>query len=155
MDSMFNFLTPLYGLWWYEPVHVSHDRPCSIEALTSCSVYYILQRKVFYEKWRNPFQKILNPWFSMTLIRKMQKVTISKNGGTNATISREGLIERSWNFLHTYILVSYSLTKIFTITRWAVRVLWISKFRQKSTFSTTLEIHNFWLERGNDLKSLL
>ncbi len=76
-------------------------------------------------------------------------------GGTNATISREGLIRRSWNFLHAYILVSYSLTKIFTILHWAVRILWISEYKQKSTFLTTWEIHNFWLERDKDSKTLL
>jgi hypothetical protein len=75
-------------------------------------------------------------------------------GGRNATISREGLIPRSWNFLYTYILVSYSPTKTFTISHWAARILWISKHKQKTTFSTTLEIHNFWLRRGKDSKTL-
>jgi hypothetical protein len=50
---------------------------------------------------------------------------------TNAAIFREGLIWRSWDFLHTYILVSYSCTKIFRIPHWAVRILWIFKYRAK------------------------
>jgi hypothetical protein len=75
-------------------------------------------------------------------------------GGTNATMSREGHIRRIWNFFHTYILLSYSLTNIFTIPNCVLRILWISKYKQKSIFSTTWETHNFWLEWGKDLRTL-
>ncbi len=106
-----------------------------------------------FKKWLG-----LSPTTRVFLVTPLTKSPIRDyllKAGINATIFREGLIRRIWNFLHTYILVSYSLTKIFTIPHWAVWILWISKYRQKSTFSTTLEIHNFWLERDKILKTLL
>ena len=40
------------------------------------------------------FKKILNPQLSQALTRKVLEVAIFQNGGTNATISREGHTRR-------------------------------------------------------------
>jgi hypothetical protein len=78
-----------------------------------------------------------------------------RNEGTNVTISHERLLRWSWKFLHTCTSVNSSHSKIFVPRHWTTRILLTSKHRKNSTFSRTLEIHNFWLERGRDLESSL
>jgi len=115
---------------------------------------YIVKRSVLWIMAQAVSKNIEPSIFQVTHTKCLISGYLPKVG-TTSTLSREKLIWRIWNFLHIYFLVSYSLAKIFSTPHWAVRFLWISKYKQKSTFSTTCEIYNFLLEWGKHLKSSL